>query len=178
MDKKIKYKGAELIYSDRGEGKCIVLLHGYLESGAVWESFTGRFPGGFRFIIPDLPGHGKSGSWGKVHTMDELAEAIKAILDREGIQKIFLAGHSMGGYVTMAFADPGDRVLVPTQVAATGAPAIPIDIVAGSVRSPEPARRADPFAGDPFEGFFGRRRGRGMFRPARRGWPGTRTRPA
>lgn len=105
MDKKIKYKGAELIYSDRGKGKCIVLLHGYLESGNVWESFTGRFPEGYRFIIPDLPGHGKSGGWGKVHTMDELAAAIKTILDREGIRKIFLAGHSMGGYVTMAFAD-------------------------------------------------------------------------
>ncbi len=40
------------------------------------------------------------------------------------------------------------------------APAIRIDIVAGSVRPSEPARRVDPFGGDPFEGFFGRRRGR------------------
>ena len=105
MNKRIKFNGTELIYSDQGEGKCIVLLHGYLENGRIWTSFTGQFPKGYRFIIPDLPGHGDSGSWGNVHSMDELAAAVKAILDKEGIQKIFLAGHSMGGYVTMAFAD-------------------------------------------------------------------------
>lgn len=105
MDKKIIFKGADLCYSDHGEGRCIVLLHGYLENGRVWDSFTGQFPGGFRFLVPDLPGHGLSGSWGKIHTMNELAASVKAILDVEGISKTFLAGHSMGGYVTMAFAD-------------------------------------------------------------------------
>ena len=105
MEKTIFYKGAEVLYSDRGEGKCLVLLHGYLERGEVWRGFTEQFPEGFRFIIPDLPGHGDSGSWGKLHTMNELAAAVKAILEKEGIQKVFLAGHSMGGYVTMAFAD-------------------------------------------------------------------------
>lgn len=104
MEKRIKFKKIDLVYSDQGEGNCLVLLHGYLESRKVWESFTGRFPAGFRFIVPDLPGHGASGSWGKVHPMDELAMAVKAILDAEGIKKVFLAGHSMGGYVTMAFA--------------------------------------------------------------------------
>ena len=105
MKKKITFNGAELVYTDQGEGKCVVLLHGYLERGEVWESFTGHFPEGYRFLIPDLPGHGESGSWGKVHSMDELATAVKAVLEAEGITDIFLAGHSMGGYVTMAFAD-------------------------------------------------------------------------
>ena len=105
MKKKISFNGAELVYTDQGEGKCTVLLHGYLERGRVWESFTGKFPEGFRFLVPDLPGHGESGSWGKVHSMDDLAAAVKAILDAEGISSVFLAGHSMGGYVTMAFAD-------------------------------------------------------------------------
>ncbi len=105
MKKSIKYKEAELLYSDHGEGKCIVLLHGYLERGDIWQSFMEQFPGGFRFITPDLPGHGDSGCWGRVHTMDELAAALFAILEAEGIEKVFLAGHSMGGYVCMAFAD-------------------------------------------------------------------------
>jgi len=82
----------------------MVLLHGYLESGEIWSSFVKQFPKGFRFIIPDLPGHGASGTWGKVHAMDELARAVNLILVAEGIGKVFLAGHSMGGYVTMAFA--------------------------------------------------------------------------
>jgi len=105
MTKSIEYNETKLSYSDHGEGKCIVLLHGYLERGDVWQTFVEQFPGDFRYIIPDLPGHGDSASWGKIHTMDELAAALWAILDAEGIEKIFLAGHSMGGYVCMAFAD-------------------------------------------------------------------------
>jgi pimeloyl-ACP methyl ester carboxylesterase len=105
MEKRIKYKGIPLVYSDHGEGSCIVLLHGYLESGRIWEGFVEQFPGRYRMIVPDLPGHGDSGTWGKVHTMDEVAGAVQAILMAEGIDKVFLAGHSMGGYVTMAFAD-------------------------------------------------------------------------
>ena len=105
MKKSIDYKDAKLVYSDHGEGKCIVLLHGYLERGDIWQSFMEQFPGGYRFIIPDLPGHGDSGTWGIVHSMDELAAALGAILEAEGIEKVLLAGHSMGGYVCMAFAD-------------------------------------------------------------------------
>jgi pimeloyl-ACP methyl ester carboxylesterase len=105
MEKRISFRECDLVYSDYGEGKCIVLLHGYLERGKIWQAFTEQMPTGFRFIVPDLPGHGDSDSWGRVHTMDELAAALRAILDAEGIPKIFLAGHSMGGYVCMAFAD-------------------------------------------------------------------------
>ncbi|MEA3462043.1 MAG: alpha/beta hydrolase [Bacteroidota bacterium] len=105
MNKHIKYRDIDLSYSDKGEGPCIVLLHGYLERGAIWQSFIDSFPGACRFIVPDLPGHGASGTWGKVHSMDELAGAVLAILEEEGIPGVFLAGHSMGGYVTMAFAD-------------------------------------------------------------------------
>lgn len=105
MQKRITYKGAGVVYSDRGEGPCLVLLHGYLESGEIWDSFADRFPQGYRLIVPDLPGHGSSGTWGERHSMDDLAGAIRAILDAEGIEKVFLVGHSMGGYVVMAFAD-------------------------------------------------------------------------
>jgi len=105
MIKRIQFRERELVYSDHGEGTCIVLLHGYLERGDIWQPFTELFPDGFRFIIPDLPGHGDSDSWGRVHCMDDLAAALRGILEAEKINKIFLAGHSMGGYVCMAFAD-------------------------------------------------------------------------
>lgn len=104
MEKSIKYKGTQLVYTDSGEGTCIVLLHGYLESGKIWQHFVAQFSGRYRFIIPDIPGHGQSGSWGSAHTMDELAGAVFAIMEAEGITRVFLAGHSMGGYITMAFA--------------------------------------------------------------------------
>lgn len=105
MKKRILFKETELVYSDHGKGQCIVLLHGYLEHGEIWQPFMDQFQGNYRFIVPDLPGHGDSGSWGRVHSMDELATALMAILVAEGIDKVFLAGHSMGGYVCMAFAD-------------------------------------------------------------------------
>ena len=101
----MEYKGAGLVYYDRGEGPCLVLLHGYLESAEIWDSFADRIPQGYRLIIPDLPGHGHSGTWGDTHSMDDLAGALSAILKEEDIKKIFLVGHSMGGYVLMAFAE-------------------------------------------------------------------------
>ncbi|MDF1573627.1 MAG: alpha/beta hydrolase [Bacteroidales bacterium] len=104
MEKQIRYKGIDLFYSDSGVGPCMVLIHGYLENGRIWQPFMDMFPEGFRFVVPDLPGHGSSESWGKIHSMDELAEAVRTILDEEGIPRAFVAGHSMGGYVTMAFA--------------------------------------------------------------------------
>ncbi len=104
MQKSIAYREIDLVYSDSGEGPCIVLLHGYLESGEIWNHFVDQFSGACRFIVPDLPGHGASGTWGKTHSMDDLARAVHSILEAEGIGKVFLAGHSMGGYVTMAFA--------------------------------------------------------------------------
>lgn len=104
MEKRISYRDIQLTYRDLGEGPCIVLLHGYLESGEIWNSFAALLSDRYRLIIPDLPGHGASGTWGNIHTMEELADAIHSILEKEGIGSIFLAGHSMGAYVTLAFA--------------------------------------------------------------------------
>jgi len=103
--KKISHKGIPLQYRDRGSGACIVLLHGYLETGSVWDTFVPLLLDRFRVLVPDLPGHGKSGCWGEEHSMDELAEAVVAMLNAEGIDRALIVGHSMGGYVSMAFAD-------------------------------------------------------------------------
>jgi len=105
MMKQFEYNGIPIVYSDRGEGVTLVFLHGYLESSAIWDSFSAHFPPSYRIIAPDIPGHGGSGTWGSEHSMDDLATAMRLILDREGIDKVSLIGHSMGGYVTMAFAD-------------------------------------------------------------------------
>jgi len=105
QEKSIEYKGVKVVYDDIGAGSCFVLVHGYLETRQIWDDFADRLSSTFRVITIDLPGHGASGTWGKKHTMDDLARSIRAIIVSEGIEKIFLVGHSMGGYVTMAFAD-------------------------------------------------------------------------
>jgi len=99
----ISFRGGKIHYSESGRGNIIVLIHGYLETMEVWETFSKKLSENFRVIRIDLPGHGESGSCGDINTMELFAEAIKAVLDSLGIRKAFLAGHSMGGYATLAF---------------------------------------------------------------------------
>ncbi len=105
MRKRVSFNGVDVAYEDRGEGTCIVLLHGYLETGRIWDGFAEQLLDEFRVITPDLPGHGASGTWGEVHPIEELAGSVLAVLQREQPEKVFLVGHSLGGYITMAFAE-------------------------------------------------------------------------
>lgn len=100
-----KFKGGKIYYYDSGKGTCIVLLHGYLESSEVWNNFAKKLASCFRVISVDLPGHGLSYIYGDTHSMEFMAEAIKELLDSLNIKKAVLAGHSLGGYVTLAFLD-------------------------------------------------------------------------
>ncbi len=104
MRKRIGFKGVEVSYTDTGSGACIFLLHGYLESGEIWVEFVSLLIDHFRVICLDIPGHGRSGSWGREHSMSDLADLVKVLMETEGIEKIVLVGHSMGGYICMAFA--------------------------------------------------------------------------
>lgn len=99
------YKGGRIHFSDSGSGTTIVLIHGYLESSEVWNGFAEKLSSGFRVISIDLPGHGLSDVYGEVHSMEFMATGIKELIDYLDIKKVFLAGHSLGGYVTMAFLE-------------------------------------------------------------------------
>lgn len=101
----ISFRGGNIHFSDNGEGRAIVLLHGYLESLEVWNGFEEKLHSKFRIISADLPGHGLSDVYGETHSMEFIAAAIKEILDTLGIDKAFLAGHSLGGYVSLAFLE-------------------------------------------------------------------------
>ena len=81
----------------------IVLLHGYLESLDVWDDFTKLLMPKLRVITLDLPGHGVSEVKGEVHTMEFLADVVRGVLEVQGVDKCVLVGHSMGGYVALAF---------------------------------------------------------------------------
>jgi pimeloyl-ACP methyl ester carboxylesterase len=95
----------KVAYSDVGKGKVIVLLHGYLESKEIWEFFIQKLSKHYRVIAIDLPGHGRTDEFYKKHSMEMMARIVKSVLDRIEIKKCILAGHSMGGYVTLAFAE-------------------------------------------------------------------------
>ena len=105
MEKFMVAAGTALRISDRGkQGPVIVLLHGYLESLEVWEDFTSLLTPHFRVVAIDIPGHGISQVKGEIHTMEFVAEVLKGVLDKLGITRCFVVGHSMGGYVAEAFA--------------------------------------------------------------------------
>lgn len=87
------------------EMPCLVLLHGYLESMLVWEEFVPLLYGHARVVTLDLPGHGISEVKGEVHTMDFLADTVAAMLDKLGIERCTVVGHSMGGYVALALCE-------------------------------------------------------------------------
>jgi len=105
MDNTIEYKNTTIRFRDEGKGPVIVLLHGYLESLEIWSEFSIDLAEFCRVVSIDLPGHGKSGVFGKVHTMELLAQSVKSVMDFLNTGKYFMVGHSLGGYVTLAFLE-------------------------------------------------------------------------
>ncbi len=90
--------------SERGD-RCLVLLHGYLESMLVWDDFVPLLYKKVRVVTLDLPGHGISVVRGKCHSMEFLADTVAAALTALGVDRFTVAGHSMGGYVALALAE-------------------------------------------------------------------------
>lgn len=98
--KKIKVK-----YSDSGKGRVLVLVHGFLGSHEVWSDLTRILSRKFRVVAIDLPGHGETPCIGYYHSMELMAQSIKAVLDKLKVRRYVLAGHSIGGYAVLAFAE-------------------------------------------------------------------------
>lgn len=90
--------------SEKGD-KCVVLLHGYLESMLVWEDFVPFLYKEVRVVTLDLPGHGLSVVTGEEHSMEFLSDTVADALRALGIARCTLVGHSMGGYVALAFCE-------------------------------------------------------------------------
>ena len=101
---KIQINGKSLSYSVSGEGKPVVLLHGYLETKELWDETASALSSKYLVICPDLPGQGDSDSCIE-QTVESMAGSVSLLLDHLKIKKTSLFGHSMGGYVTLAFAE-------------------------------------------------------------------------
>jgi pimeloyl-ACP methyl ester carboxylesterase len=114
MIRTINYKNKSISYTIKGSGPSLVFLHGYLEYKEVWSNFVKDFEQDYQVLCIDLPGHGKSESIGAIHTMKEMAQLVKLILDRNGIKQSVLIGHSMGGYISLSFLDFFPNLLVGT----------------------------------------------------------------
>ncbi|MCC9137077.1 alpha/beta fold hydrolase [Pontibacter silvestris] len=96
---------ANTTYIDVGSGDALVFLHGFCESKQVWAAFMKPLQQKFRTIALDLPGHGNNIANISEYSMESMAEDVKLQLEKLNVKRCIMIGHSMGGYVSMAFAE-------------------------------------------------------------------------
>lgn len=99
------HKNTKIFYTDQGKGTTVVFLHGFLENQTMWNNFVPEFSKKYRVVTIDLLGHGATESLGYVHSMEDQADMVHTVLHDLKIRKVVLVGHSMGGYVALAFAE-------------------------------------------------------------------------
>ena len=104
MNGQLSYRNIDVTYSVYGQGYSVVLLHGFLENRFMWNDIIPELSHSYRIVCIDLLGHGESGNLGYVHSMEDQAEMVKAVLDHLRLRRYTLLGHSMGGYVALKFA--------------------------------------------------------------------------
>ncbi|MEO8711748.1 MAG: alpha/beta hydrolase [Parafilimonas sp.] len=108
MKKIIHHNNARLVYHVYGNGNPVVLLHGFAETNSIWNNQLQYLSNYCTLIIPDLPGSGESelpDISSENLSIEALAENIYSIIQNEKINRCIMLGHSMGGYITLAFAE-------------------------------------------------------------------------
>ena len=103
--KSVTLQNATITYVDKGEGKTIMLLHGFCGSSRYWEEVIPALSEYCRVIVPDLPGHGQSTTTLENYSISDIAGMMNDLLDELNIEKVTMFGHSLGGYITLAFAE-------------------------------------------------------------------------
>ncbi len=104
MASSVRFKGTDVVYSQSGSGLVVVLLHGFLEERGMWHGVASALQGSNTVIAIDLPGHGDTGCMGPVHSMEDHAGAVAAVLTELDADSCVAVGHSMGGYIALALA--------------------------------------------------------------------------
>jgi pimeloyl-ACP methyl ester carboxylesterase len=106
MWKTIITRGSSINYLIVGEGPVAFFIHGFAENHSIWESQINELSTQYCCIVPDLFGSGKSNSLhdSTIESIDDLARCMYEILEAEKVKKAVVFGHSMGGYIAMAFA--------------------------------------------------------------------------
>lgn len=108
----IIFEGKQIAFLDNqqeSEALPVVLLHGFLEDSRLWNEWLTLLPAR-RYIRIDLPGAGSSELVENL-TIERMAATVAAVVEQLGLKKFILTGHSMGGYVAIAYAEKwGDKL--------------------------------------------------------------------
>jgi 3-oxoadipate enol-lactonase len=105
MMRTFESNGLSLSYREEGSGVPLVLIHGFCGSSRYWQEVIPALAQHFRVIAPDLRGHGDSSAPIESYTMDVLADDLARLLEHLELPRVIMLGHSLGGYVTLAFAN-------------------------------------------------------------------------
>lgn len=109
---KITFRNTTVHFKSKGKGRVIVLLHGFLETSDMWLPFISQILKSHQVITIDLLGHGKTGCVDKTHSMNLMAESVNEVLKNLNVEKVSIIGHSMGGYVALAFAEKYPKKII------------------------------------------------------------------
>ncbi|MFY7878921.1 MAG: alpha/beta fold hydrolase [Lacibacter sp.] len=115
MRKYLQIASDRLSWIAEGDGPTVVLLHGFGEDGSIWEQQLHCLKNYYKVLVPDLRGSGHSANCTAPESIEQMAQDLALILDAENIQNCSILGHSMGGYIALAFAE-----LFPDRVHALG----------------------------------------------------------
>ncbi len=100
----VTYKDHQIHYAISGKGTPVLLLHGFCEDSRIWHDFQTPLETDYQIITLDLPGFGQSDAVENL-SISNYAEVLEAVVEALNLSPFILIGHSMGGYVALAFAE-------------------------------------------------------------------------
>lgn len=97
--------GVRLYYEDHGQGVALLLSHGFGASTGMWRGQVEAFQHAYRLIPWDMRGHGHSDSPAEqtLYSQQHTVEDMRALLEHLQIEQAVIAGHSLGGFMSLAF---------------------------------------------------------------------------
>ena len=105
MENIIKIQDLPVFYLDEGKGKIILILHGWGSKSENWRKVQRHLvDAGFRVVVPDLPGFGKTPEPSEVWTISDYSQFVNEFTQKLNINKLTLAGHSFGGRISIDYA--------------------------------------------------------------------------
>ena len=118
----INRDGVSIHYEARGAGPAILFSHGYCASGRMWDGQLDALSERFRVITWDLRGHGRSDSPADPALYSEALAVgdMRTLLAEEGVEAAVIAGHSLGGYLSLAFQQAHPEATLALVLCSTG----------------------------------------------------------
>jgi pimeloyl-ACP methyl ester carboxylesterase len=147
----VEVAGRQVYYDDSGgDGPALVLLQGFMASRPIWKWQIEAFAPHYRVITMDNRDAGESDPEPATYTVAAMADDVAGLLDSLNIERATVLGHSMGGYIALAFAERHPARLDKLILVSTSA------LAGGALGRPSPTYNRDRWIDDPVERTFQR----------------------